>query len=331
MDKVDFVVTWVDDTDQKWVENKQKYMSKSDLKLNDASRYRDWGIFKYWFRAVEKHAPWVNKVYLITEGHLPEWINTEYDKLICIKHSDYIDKKFLPTFNSNVIELNIANISSLSEQFVMFNDDMVLNSDVEKSDFFLKGLPRDTGVFSPIIPISGTISNTLVNNVGIINQRFNSRKIIKENFAKFYNFKYGKNLVKNLFVIPWKNVLGFYDLHLPISYLKSEFQDTIAYSKEEVEVTSFNKFREATDISHWLVRYTQLSKGKFIPRSTKFGVMYGIETDFDKIKEDVEKSKHKVICLEDEDGDSIKSFEKTKQRLLSLYETKYPEKSRFER
>lgn len=330
MKKIDFVVTWVDDSDSEWLLSKQKYMNKNDLRLNNSSRYRNWGIFKYWFRAVEKHAPWVNKVYLITEGHLPEWINKDYEKLVCIKHSDYINGKYLPTFNSNVIELNIANINSLSEYFVLFNDDMMLNRNVKPTDFFFRGLPKDTGIFSPIMPVSGTISNTLVNNVGIINRRFNSREIVKKNFSKFYNFKYGKHLLKNLSVLPWKNVLGFYDSHLPISYLKSEFQDVIESSKEEVDITSFNKFRKTTDISHWLVRYTQLSKGKFMPRSTRFGVMYGIETDFDKIKEDVGRSKHKVICLEDEDGDSIKEFEKTREKLLSLYKAKYPRKSKFE-
>lgn len=41
----------------------------------DASeeRYRDWGIFHYWFRGVEKFAPWVRKVYFVTWRHLPEW------------------------------------------------------------------------------------------------------------------------------------------------------------------------------------------------------------------------------------------------------------------
>ncbi len=39
----------------------------SRTRENDGEqRYRDYGIFNYWFRMIEKHAPWVNRVYLVT-------------------------------------------------------------------------------------------------------------------------------------------------------------------------------------------------------------------------------------------------------------------------
>ena len=39
-----------------------------DQEIDGEQRYRDYGIFNYWFRMIEKHAPWVNNVYLITNG-----------------------------------------------------------------------------------------------------------------------------------------------------------------------------------------------------------------------------------------------------------------------
>ena len=71
MNKIDFVVTWVDGSDEKWLKEKNKY--KAD-KNQDASntRYRDYEIIKYFFRSVEKYAPWVNKIYFITWGHVPK-------------------------------------------------------------------------------------------------------------------------------------------------------------------------------------------------------------------------------------------------------------------
>ncbi|MBQ6357217.1 MAG: capsule biosynthesis protein CapK, partial [Solobacterium sp.] len=39
------------------------------------NRFKDWGLFKYWFRGVEKFAPWVNKIYFITWGHVPTWLD----------------------------------------------------------------------------------------------------------------------------------------------------------------------------------------------------------------------------------------------------------------
>lgn len=135
---IDFVVTWVDETDPNWVKQKNIFIEQCDKRLNKEARYRDWGFFKYWFRSVEKYAPWVNKIFLITEGHLPQWINIHHPKLVHIRHCDYISAEFLPTFNSNVIELNLANIDELSEHFVLFNDDIFINAPVQQTDFFAR-------------------------------------------------------------------------------------------------------------------------------------------------------------------------------------------------
>ncbi|MBM7635983.1 stealth family protein [Streptococcus saliviloxodontae] len=329
MEKIDFVVTWVDGSDPEWLAQKNEFATGSDEKLNSDSRYRDWDIFKYWFRLVEKNAPWVNKIFLITAGHLPEWLNINNEKLVVVKHSDYIDAQYLPTFNSNVIELNITNLKDLSEHFVLFNDDMFIIDKVSPEDFFKNGLPLDTGIFSPIVPISGTVSNTLVNNVAIINKKFNTRSILKKNFTKYFNFKYGIHNVKNICVLPWSNILGFYDTHIPVSYLKSEFLEATEFAKEEVKLASKNKFRNLNDISHWFVRYWQLSKGQFKPRSIHFGKMYGIEEEIEKIEQNMKSSRHKLVCLED--GESVLDFKSSKEKIVKLFEEVFPEKSKFER
>ena len=50
-------------------------------------------------------------------------------------------KEILPTFNSCAIELHLHRIKGLSEQFVYFNDDMVLNAPVTPDYYFKDGLP----------------------------------------------------------------------------------------------------------------------------------------------------------------------------------------------
>ncbi len=77
MSEIDFVITWVDPSDTQWYSEKQKYSYEYNLDMNSEARYRNWEILKYWFRSVEKNAPWVNKVYFITEGHVPKWLNTD--------------------------------------------------------------------------------------------------------------------------------------------------------------------------------------------------------------------------------------------------------------
>ena len=62
---IDFVVTWLDSSDPLWQAEFAKY-KKEETGHMESARFRNLEIFKYWFRAVEQYAPWVNKVYLVT-------------------------------------------------------------------------------------------------------------------------------------------------------------------------------------------------------------------------------------------------------------------------
>ena len=61
---IDFVITWVDGEDPIWQEEKAKYSDVGSDKRK--SRFRDWDQLRFWFRAVEKFAPWVNKIHFVT-------------------------------------------------------------------------------------------------------------------------------------------------------------------------------------------------------------------------------------------------------------------------
>ena len=123
MKEIDFVITWVDGSDENWQKKKRKYIED---KAGDEVHYRDWGLLRYLFRSIEKYAPWVHRVYLVTDGQTPEWLNTEHKKLVVTDHKDFIPAEYLPTFNSHTIELNLHRIRGLEEQFVYFNDDFLL-------------------------------------------------------------------------------------------------------------------------------------------------------------------------------------------------------------
>lgn len=55
---IDFVVTWLDSSDQEWQTQFAKYKEKETGQMESA-RFRNLDIFRYWFRAVEQYAPWV--------------------------------------------------------------------------------------------------------------------------------------------------------------------------------------------------------------------------------------------------------------------------------
>ena len=67
---IDFVLTWVDGADADWLKKKASYLPGA---VKNDARFRDWGILKYWFRAVEAYAPWVRKIFLITDNQCPDW------------------------------------------------------------------------------------------------------------------------------------------------------------------------------------------------------------------------------------------------------------------
>ena len=62
---IDFVIIWVDGNDKEWRAEKDKYDDKPISTSNSEVRFRDWDNLQYWFRGVEKFAPWVRKIHFL--------------------------------------------------------------------------------------------------------------------------------------------------------------------------------------------------------------------------------------------------------------------------
>ena len=204
--KIDFVLIWVDGGDEAWRKEKNKYAGLPDDTINGEIRFRDWDNLKYWFRGVEKFAPWVNNVYFVTCGHYPKWLNLDCPKLKFIKHSDYIPEKYLPTFSSHTIELNLHRIEGLSEKFVYFNDDTFLTKKVTPEDFFKNDLPLRK-VDEVILPGEDDfMSYVQMTNSIVIKSHFDKHEVIKKNFSKFFSLKNGlKPTIRKICLVPFKN------------------------------------------------------------------------------------------------------------------------------
>ncbi len=98
-EKIDIVVLWVYGSDPEFIREKQAVTGKVadlDQEIDGEQRYRDYGIFNYWFRMIEKHAPWVNNVYLITNGQKPDWLNLDHPKLKLVTHKEFMPNEYLP-------------------------------------------------------------------------------------------------------------------------------------------------------------------------------------------------------------------------------------------
>lgn len=332
--KIDFVISWVDGSDPQWLEEKNRYLPKDIDLTNDQNsdcRYRDMGLLRYWFRTVEKYAPWVNKIHFITWGHFPKWLNINHEKLNIVKHSDYIPKEYLPTFNSNVIEMNIHRIKELNEQFVLFNDDTFLNDYVSKDFFFKNNLPRGSAILDPIIPNS-KFSYTMFSNTILLNKNFNFKNCIKKHFKKFFNILYAvrmKHIVRSFILYKFHDELcGFKEFHTTSSLLKSTLKEIWEKERQLLDSFSRNKFRETISVNQWLIKNWQFMKGKFEPISPNYTQKYNLTNNNNSIINALIKKKYKVICIND--GDMNYNFDKAKKELLLAFKEKLPQKSSFE-
>lgn len=323
---IDFVITWVDGSDPKWLADRAKYAPKGD-KI-DESRFRDWGFLRYWFRAVEANAPWVRKIHFVTYGHIPKWLDTSNPKLHIVKHKDFIDKKYLPTFNSCAIEMNLHKIPGLSEKFVYFNDDSFLNKKVGKEAFFKKGLPCDSFVLKPIYPIESGACKIQNSCMRVINKNFTKSDIDKK---KLFSIKNHVFLISNVMLFAYPHIVGINSKHLPQGYLKSTLQEIEEKEKALIEKTISHKFREETDLSQWFFQYWQLVSGRFTPNFMNQSGCYQIHTqgDIENAVKDLKKSKNYMICIND--GEEVSDMEAYKRQIITALEAKYGKKSSYEK
>ena len=67
--KIDLVYLWVDGNDKEWQRKRNFWAEKSGLKEEislDICRYADNQELKYSLRSAEMYAPWINKIFIIT-------------------------------------------------------------------------------------------------------------------------------------------------------------------------------------------------------------------------------------------------------------------------
>jgi len=138
---IDVVYTWVDDT---WP-GYHALLTRCARDRHDLNpnRYRDnVDILKYNLRALDRYAPWIDRVFLVTcRPQVPRWLDTTMIRVV--HHDQIMDPADLPTFNSFAIVANLHRIPDLSARFLYLEDDRLFGSRVECRDVFdPDGRPR---------------------------------------------------------------------------------------------------------------------------------------------------------------------------------------------
>jgi len=333
MDEIDFVITWVDGQDQEWRKEKAQYARSAGREDDSEERYRDWELLKYWFRGVEAFAPWVRKIHFVTWGHVPAWLDTKHPKLHLVRHEDYIPGKFLPVFNSNVLEIYMHRIEGLSEQFVYFNDDVFLTGKVEPETFFVGGKPCDMLAFQPVVanPRNPVMSHMYLNNTLVLAKYFDKRENIRKQPGNYFKLGYPPlYFFYNILEIAFPLFTGFYTVHGPAPFLKSTFAEI--WEKEEESLTSMssNRFRSENDLTQYLFREWQKLTGNFHARNLHRGFgYYNLSDENRALEQGIRKQKHRIVCIND--GQISGDFEQIKAGLEEAFSQILPQPCSFER
>lgn len=336
---IDIVIEWVDGNDPEWQRKKDRVtqgMLFDDNSDDRAQRYRDWDNLQYIFRGIEANMPWVNHIFLVTCGHYPKWINLDNPKLTLMKHSDFIPNEYLPTFNAGTIELNLHRIPNLSDHFILFNDDMFVLKKTKRSDFFRGNLPCDSVGFSAIganFSEEGKgIYGMNVMNTRFVAMNFKKGEVTKKIWRKLYDLRNGRDLLKTLTVLPYRDFTGFNCVHTAHSYLKSTWIEAWERASNDFNDTCLKKLRPEFWQSQWAMRYWQICNGNFVIRPVWFSKFFDMCKlgNEKKVIREIHKRKHKMICINDNISD-CKDFDLIKGRINQELEKLYPNKSAFEK
>ncbi|MCM1168446.1 MAG: Stealth CR1 domain-containing protein [Bacteroides sp.] len=308
---IDLVYLWVDGNDPKWRAKHDAFIGQMGIGSpeNCKGRYNDNDELKYSLRSIESYAPWIHKIFIITDNQVPEWLDTSNPKIRIVDHSEILPPQSLPCFNSNIIEHFLSRIPDLSEHFLYSNDDTFLNRPVSPSTFYTpEGLPiirlhrrRFRRLF--LYYRTHILKKNLEHYIQAIK---NSADIVHKKYGRYFNSK------------PHHNIDAF---------LKSDYMDTSNIFKEDISSTLSNHFRSTNDVQRIIYTYAALAKKRVKLQYVSQKTSFRFPIHKHELYQEIEKYNPTFFCMNDSqfasDSDRIRAAEYLQHR--------FPVKSQFEK
>lgn len=255
------------------------------------------------------YAPWVRKIFIVTDEQVPSWLDTSNPRIRVVDHTEIMPEVCLPCFNATVIEHFLWNIPGLSEHFLFANDDMLINRSLSPSFFF-----ADDGL--PVIRLnhSGLRNFYLAFKKKFLGIKFKNYVQIVYNAAKLVETKYGV-------------FYGCKTHHNIDAYLKSDYQRIEEMFKEEIEPTLGNHVRSENDIQRSLYAYVAMAEKRchpvYVDRKTSFRFHIQNMKHYNMLEE----YNPMLFCM----NDSEYATDDDRRKVTEFLKRRFPDKSEFEK
>ena len=314
VDPVDIVYTWVDGDDPDWRQRKRAVEAALEHgTVNETatipSRFTSRDELKYSLRSVEAYASWVNHIYIVTDGQVPVWLNTDHPKITVVDHREiFTDSNALPVFNSHAIESQLHHIPGLSERYVYLNDDIFFLRPTDPSLFFTGN--GHSKFFPSKAPLD--IDPPSVRDLPVLSAAKRNRAFLQGKFDRTVTNKFK---------------------HTPHPQLRSVLSTMETEHSDEFARVARSRFRHPDDLSipSALYHFYAYAIGRAIPGSIRYAYM-------DIAREDAElyflrlsrRRDLDVLCLNDTNTADADQ-EKLDEMMRDFLEHQLPIPSTFEK
>lgn len=309
---IDLVYLWVDGNDPVWQAKRNTFTKHmlENTENNCKGRYANNNELKYSLRSVEKYAPWVRKIFIVTDSQTPDWLDTSNPKVRIVDHSEIMPPESLPCFNSSLIEHYLYKIPGLSEHFLFANDDMFFNADVKPADFFTpNGFPVVRLTRRPFRKWRW-IFREKIRRKPLKNYRKmldNSSRIVEKRFGTYYTG------------LPHHNI---------DAYLKSDYKRYVEdVLRDEIERGGQNRMRNDKDIHRSVFSYMAIAEGRAKRRYVTAREALHIQIHKEKGYRTLKRYHPILFCM----NDSEYAKDTDRKRSKAYLEKRFPDKSEFEK
>lgn len=310
---IDIVYTWVNGDDPKWQKKKAQYenrLSAEDINESsyNISRFASRDELKFSLRSVEMFASWINHIYIVTDGQVPEWMDQSNRKITIIDHREiFRDKSVLPVFNSHAIEAQLHRIPGLSERYIYLNDDIFFGRRVSPDHFFYSNGISKFFLSNAVLDISTPTARDLP----VMSAAKNNRLLIEREFGRTVTNKFK---------------------HTPHPQLR-EINESLEEKFPSIfEAVSSSRFRHPDDYSipSALHHYYAFGQGKAVPSNIRYFYLdLSNEIAERRLAQLLTERSYDVFCLNDTISNSTTAAKQ--DELLSEFLPRYfPIKSSFE-